>query len=62
MKTKDLEILKICVNARPGCHIEDGLREAIILSIAEGVIVEYTHNNKTFRIDPEVIMKTVKSK
>ena len=49
------------VKARAGTVLEDGLREAIILSIMEMVCVNYMHNMKTFEINPKKIVDSISS-
>lgn len=62
MKTakSDLKLLfpvSIQCNLCGGATIDSSLKEAVILAIEQDMIVEFSHNASSFRIDPRSIIK-----
>ena len=60
MKDKDyIRIHEIIVHASPNSTIDDGLRSAILLAMEEMQVVKFTHNAKTYTVDPEETIRNI---
>ncbi len=62
MKTENITVLEITTQANSGCGVMSGLREAIVLAFTEGHVVDFTHDTRTYTIDPIDILAGIPSK
>lgn len=58
-KRQNIKKIKMCVEAEPGSHLDDCLRESILLCLELGAKVELTHNETYYLSDPTVIINFV---
>lgn len=59
MKTETLSIKEIVTTANAGTVLEQGIKEAIILSLTENECVTFTHNSKTYRVEPKKVVGSI---
>ena len=56
----NIDVDHIQVRSRAGVHIDEAIKEAVILSLLENENVNVSHNSKTYKIFPYGIISYVK--